>query len=223
MADNVITNPGIGGAVIATDDIAGVQYQRVKIVLGDNGINDGDISSTNPIPVIGPITNTELRASSIVTITHEHNKTHEGSFFSCGYYVNSLANNGTLDILIDLDTAPFHVQASTSAGGDCTIQLYEDTIYTSGTPINVTNHNRVSSNTFIGSILHTPSITNLGNQLSGTGLLLGGSQGKAYGGSFGFANEMVLAPTKNYLYRVTNISGSTIKAYIHIEGYQNIL
>jgi hypothetical protein len=222
MADNVPINPGIGGAVIATDDIAGVQYQRIKLVLGDNGINAGDVSSTNPIPVSGPVTNTELRASSVVTITHEHNKTHEGSFFSGGYYSASLANNATLDILIDLDTSSFHVQASTTAGGDCTIQLYEDTIYTGGTPINVTNHNRISSNTFIGSILHTPSISNLGNQLNGTGLLMGGSQGKTYGGSFGFANEMILAPTKNYLYRITNISGGSIKAYIHIEGYQNI-
>lgn len=222
MADNVPINPGIGGAIIATDDIAGIQYQRVKVVLGDNGINDGDVSSTNPIPVNGPATNAELRASSIVTITHEHNKTHEGNFFSCGYYTSSLANNGSLDILIDLDTNCFHVQASTSAGGDCTIQLYEDTIYTGGNPINVTNHNRISSNTFIGNIVHTPSISNLGNQLNGTGLLLGGSQGKTYGGSFGFANEMVLAPTKNYLYRITNISGGNIKVYIHIEGYQNI-
>lgn len=51
MADNVTLNPGTGGDVIATDDIAGVKYQRVKVVTGADGANDGDVSSANPLPV----------------------------------------------------------------------------------------------------------------------------------------------------------------------------
>ncbi len=215
MADNV----GIVGAVIASDEISGVQYQRVKLIHGNNGINDGDVSNTNPLPVAGPLTNTELRSSSLVSITYEHNKTHEGKFYSGGYFNASLANNGTLDILIDLASLSFHAQASSIASGDCTIQIYEDTIYTGGSSISMLNHNRTSSNTFIGSVVHTPSISDLGVQLNGIGYLSGGTKNAAYGGSFGFANEMILAPTKNYLYRVTNISGGTIKAYVHIEGY----
>ncbi len=55
MSDNVTLNPGIGGAVIAADEIAGTKYQRVKLIHGDDGVNDGDISSTNPLPVVGDV------------------------------------------------------------------------------------------------------------------------------------------------------------------------
>jgi len=51
MADNTTLNPGTGGDVYASDDISSVKYQRVKLVEGADGVNDGDISSTNPLPV----------------------------------------------------------------------------------------------------------------------------------------------------------------------------
>jgi hypothetical protein len=75
MADNVTLNPGIGGAVIAADEIAGAKYQRVKLIHGDDGVNDGDISATNPLPVSGtvtantglsqPLTDAQLRAAAV--------------------------------------------------------------------------------------------------------------------------------------------------------------
>ena len=49
MADN-ITLPG-AASVVATDDIAGVQYQRVKLIHGSDGVNAGDVAKTNPLPV----------------------------------------------------------------------------------------------------------------------------------------------------------------------------
>lgn len=52
MADNTTLNSGSGGDVIASDDIGpGVKYQRVKITLGADGTNDGDVASGNPMPV----------------------------------------------------------------------------------------------------------------------------------------------------------------------------
>ena len=48
MADNT-TPPGLTKPV-ATDEIGGVDYQRMKLVLGADGVNDGDVSSTNPLP-----------------------------------------------------------------------------------------------------------------------------------------------------------------------------
>jgi hypothetical protein len=51
MADNTELNIGTGGDIIAADDINGVKYQRVKIVSGDDGVNDGDTSINNPLPV----------------------------------------------------------------------------------------------------------------------------------------------------------------------------
>ena len=54
MADNTTLNPGAGGDIIASDDIGGVKFQRNKIVLGNNAVNDGDVSSSNPMPVKAP-------------------------------------------------------------------------------------------------------------------------------------------------------------------------
>ena len=50
MADDTILNPGVGGDTIATDDIAGVKHQRVKVTVGADGVNDGDVSTANPMP-----------------------------------------------------------------------------------------------------------------------------------------------------------------------------
>ena len=51
MADNVPTNAGSGGATIAADDISSVLYQRLKLIFGADGTNEGDVSSTNGLPV----------------------------------------------------------------------------------------------------------------------------------------------------------------------------
>lgn len=51
MADNTELNPGEGGDIAAADDIGGVKYQRVKLTLGADGVDDGDLSSSNPMPV----------------------------------------------------------------------------------------------------------------------------------------------------------------------------
>jgi hypothetical protein len=51
MADDITLNAGTGGDTVAADDIAGIKYPRVKLVLGANNTNDGDVASGNPLPV----------------------------------------------------------------------------------------------------------------------------------------------------------------------------
>lgn len=54
MADNVEAGSGSGGPTFATDDIGGipaVQVPRIKLMLGADGVNDGDVSSANPLPI----------------------------------------------------------------------------------------------------------------------------------------------------------------------------
>lgn len=50
FAENVNITPG-SGDVIGADDISSVKYQRVKLIVGADGVNDGDIASGNPLPV----------------------------------------------------------------------------------------------------------------------------------------------------------------------------
>jgi hypothetical protein len=54
MADNVTLNAGAGGDDIAADQIpitTGPKFQRIKLIHGIDGTNDGDVASTNPLPV----------------------------------------------------------------------------------------------------------------------------------------------------------------------------
>jgi hypothetical protein len=52
MPDNVGYTPG-SGALIAADDIGGNLHQRVKVVVGADGVSDGDVSLSNPMPIQG--------------------------------------------------------------------------------------------------------------------------------------------------------------------------
>jgi hypothetical protein len=49
MSDNV-TLPG-AGTVAATDNIGGAHFQRVKLIHGGDGINEGDVATGNGLPV----------------------------------------------------------------------------------------------------------------------------------------------------------------------------
>ena len=64
MADNVTANPGSGGATFASDDIGGIQYPRAKIGFGPDGSYQ-DVDSGHPLPVSGPLTDAELRATAV--------------------------------------------------------------------------------------------------------------------------------------------------------------
>jgi hypothetical protein len=53
LVDNVAITAGAGTSV-ATDDVGGVHYQRVKPAFGADG-SASDVSAANPLPVRGPI------------------------------------------------------------------------------------------------------------------------------------------------------------------------
>ena len=53
MADNIAITAGTG-TTVATDDIGGVHFERVKLIHGADGTNDGDVATTNPLPIAGP-------------------------------------------------------------------------------------------------------------------------------------------------------------------------
>lgn len=74
MADNTTLNTGTGGDVIASDDISGVKFQRMKLIHGADGVNDGDVSNSNPLPVIITDTaRTELRFYAVAAAAGANN------------------------------------------------------------------------------------------------------------------------------------------------------
>lgn len=73
MSDNVTLNPGTGGAVVATDDIAGVQFQRVKLTWGVDGVAN-DASVANPFPV------TDAAIQALITVLASSVGNHNAPF-----------------------------------------------------------------------------------------------------------------------------------------------
>ena len=67
MADNTQLNAGTGGDVIASDDIGGVKYQRVKATFGKDG-EATDVSADNPMPVAesGPLITLFMRLLNLL-------------------------------------------------------------------------------------------------------------------------------------------------------------
>ena len=51
MADNATVSTTGGNETIAADEVSSVKYQRIKLIHGIDGVNDGDVSRTNPFPV----------------------------------------------------------------------------------------------------------------------------------------------------------------------------
>jgi hypothetical protein len=51
VVDNVIADSGdSAGATFASDDIGGVHFPRSKLIFGADGLNEGDVSTANPLP-----------------------------------------------------------------------------------------------------------------------------------------------------------------------------
>jgi len=145
MADNITLNTGSGGATVAADDISSVWFQRVKLVHGADGTNDGDVANTNPLPVKRP-----LAFGSKTTIT-------------CT--LTSLANGSAREsTVIDNTSAKFRnvrirVQTKGQTSGTSYLDVYVytalgDTTYTdgaTGSDAAFTAANRFNSR-YIGSV-----------------------------------------------------------------------
>lgn len=93
MADNVVTNPGVGGATFASDDIGGIQYPRVKVTFGDDGAAV-DASATNPLPIV-------LTAAQIATLQASLDTTSSGTITGASQNI-SLALVGKSGVAIQI-------------------------------------------------------------------------------------------------------------------------
>ena len=79
MADNTTLNAGAGGDVIATDDIGGVKYQRMKVGYGRGGVYSGDVAVSNPLPVDMTQASSEFGTLMVGSRTNQAEATFAGS------------------------------------------------------------------------------------------------------------------------------------------------
>lgn len=126
MADNTVINVGSGGDTIADDDIGGVKFQRIKLIHGVDGTNDGDVSNTNPLPVsvrnsqqwYGPTAVPGVAAAAyasldqfgtLITLTNAARATGGGGF------ITGISFSDGDDLITGLDMFFFHDTPSLAA------------------------------------------------------------------------------------------------------------
>jgi hypothetical protein len=121
MAENIPITPGTGD-VVAADDIAGVKHQRIKLVLGADGVSDGDVSSSNPMPV-----SNVLESSATGALTSVSNSTSSVSVLAAN------ANRKGFIIHNDSNTNVFVAFSATSSTSAFTLRLTNQSSYFSNT------------------------------------------------------------------------------------------
>lgn len=82
MADNTQLNAGTGGNLMASDEVGGVHFARVKVAVGPDG-TAADVTETNPLFVHQALTgtvHTPLRKFLVDTVTGLKNLNDAGGF-----------------------------------------------------------------------------------------------------------------------------------------------
>ena len=95
MADDV-TLPGTG-VVVASDSIGDVHHQRVKPVVGADGVAV-DLSDAAPMPITPGNGARDAVSGALITITSPHHKLHEGDAFLTDFADSSMGDTDILTI-----------------------------------------------------------------------------------------------------------------------------
>ena len=148
-------------------------------------------------------------SSELIVISHEHSKIHNGELYSAGYYNTSVANDASIELLLQLGDKTAHTQITVSSGGDAEFYVYEGTTFSgAGTTVTPVNHNRSSSNTATTTVTHTPTLTADGTLLWAQ-YIVGGSGPVSPGTQMISGDDQVVyAKNTDYLMRLTNRGGA---------------
>lgn len=158
----------------------------------------------------------------MVDVNHQRN--HDGrAFFAYKIAPDSapLAANASIDIVLASPSNVFpHITIDGLCLGDAELYVYEGSTTTGGTSFTPINRNRnyAESNLSQVAMVINPTVTSVGNELDAQ-IIPGGSGKKSSGGTAG-SLEYVLKPLTNYLFRLTNVNGTSHAAYLTLEWYE---
>lgn len=115
MSDNVDVTPGVG-KTIATDDVGGVQYQRVKATWGPDGTaNDVDVASGRPMPIqLRSSAGSDLLAGEYETVAASATDQALGATGATGDYLAGI-------LVVPATTSPGAVSIKDGSGSAITI------------------------------------------------------------------------------------------------------
>ena len=155
-------------------------------------------------------------------IESEHVKVWEGCTYKASYVDTAIASAASMDILIQIPSTIdiMHINHNTfkTTGAPFTVGVYEGpTFSAAGAPITPYNINRLSDNTSLITVTHTPTISDDGTQIE-LDLITGEKSGG--GDEEGYSEHFVLAGGTNYLFRTTNITGQEKGAVFRIAWFE---
>ena len=156
-----------------------------------------------------------------VTNDSAHQHIHNGEMWMISAIAEGVSNNADMDMLYTTPAQEMHTTFQLSAEGDAQIFIFEDaTTSGGGTAATVKNSNRTIGDAGAPTVLVGPTITGDGTQLL-TQAIAGGRGGNAPGGNAERNSEIVLKASTNYLFRVTNTSGSASDLSIVLLSYEH--
>lgn len=151
-----------------------------------------------------------------------HLRLHEGrAFYAYTLYPEAakLAAGASINIAIAWASGiKPHLVYDANCGGDAEIYLYENAVVTGGTTLSSFSRNRTIATTSASAILLNPTVTSTGTLLEAE--FIAGGTGKKSGGGITGTTEQILAPLTTYLFRLTNVNGTSHMAYLHLEWYE---
>lgn len=160
----------------------------------------------------------------VIGVDVNHQRNHDGrAFFAYKMYPDSapLTATSSIDIVLASPAGVYpHITIDAMCLGDAEFYIYEGTGTTGGTALTPVNRNRnyADSNPSQIAMVVNPTVTSLGTQLDAQ-VIAGGSGKKSGGGSAG-SLEYVLKPLTNYLFRLTNVNGTSHAAHMQLEWYE---
>jgi hypothetical protein len=160
----------------------------------------------------------------LIVVDVNHQRNHDGrAFFAYKLYPVSskLAANASVDIVMASPSGITpHLSVEAFCQGDAEFYMYEGTSTTGGTSFTPVSRNRnysVSNPSQVAMVIN-PTVTSLGTELDAQ--IVPGGVGKKAGGGDSGTLEYVLKPLTNYLFRLTNVNGTSHAASLSVEWYE---
>lgn len=154
---------------------------------------------------------TEILAS----ISSEHFHIHEGEhFFLAGFEQIDTDADITFGITTPDADVEAHVTTIINATSQIEIYIYEDSVFTVGTPVPAINNNRNSGNTSDMVIVIGPTISNIGTEISAQASGKAGANPQfARGGLNVRENEIVLKRNTKYIFQTISRDDDNILSF----------
>jgi hypothetical protein len=162
---------------------------------------------------------------AIETIDIEHQKVHEGAFFTANLLLTAVANDGFARLKVTTDsTTEMHVTITLISEGKAYFKTRSAGTSSGGTApdgVKLTVFNRNPGHAIASgvTVVHTPTITVEG-ALRGNQLLNGGTGGTSIGTQSGSRIETVIDPLTTFITELQNKKGNASDLCIILDWYE---